>query len=562
MQDWARHVVFTVSAAMILFVPLVLPPQQASGQVPALEAGYPQAVRIGDVLRLTNTWLAEQGQARWNEPADPRLSNELFADDQSPAVTAEREEEAEIPFEEIAVDPAGGTYPFGQGASLRLPPGAVSEDGTISVRTIPAEQVTPYLAQGPHGKRYLAAVEFGPGVRVFDKPIDINLPSEPLVPGEDLPYLFYLNRETGMLIPYLPAPAPAFVNAAGVLLADANPIGQYFDVDCGTGQLGIRDLRDFPPEDWILVMAAMDKILANSDCIENPCRCCKFRVRSKDTDYYEKDRCTNVSAKGDIEYLDCPDQPKESWDFDEPSIKLFLSLTGKQKLNCNQKSVLLETYVYDVNGYELPEYPVTVTSSNEGLLTVESQGTHEFLLVRAGEKSGVVTVTADAGCDITEHILVQVGCEIPDLTGSWSVSGSESWWGCKDPEDDGVYSEPGSIEFDSQVKLTDSSAMFAGKYEYSESTDAYNMYYEEDYSGEISVDCEVTDRCAYKVSGSTSYTEKYFFPDSEPGDPPYTISGIDTFSGHYNNGVITLTTLGMDTSGDTCQTAGNVTLTR
>ena len=261
------------------------------------------------------------------------------------------------------------------------------------------------------------------------------------------------------------------------------------------------------------------------------------------------------------QYLDCPDQPKESWDFDAPSIKLFLSLTGKQKFNCNEKSVLPETYVYDVNGYELQEHPVTVTSSNEGLLTVQPEGIHQFLLVRVGEETGVVTVTADAGCDITEHILVQVGCEIPDLTGSWSVSGSETWWGCKDPKDDGVYSEPSSIEFDSQVKLTPFSAMFTGSYEYSEFTDDYTLYYEENYSGEISVDCEVTDRCAYKVSGNSSYTERYYFPD-RPGEKPYVITGIETFPGHYNEGVITLTTLGMDTSGDTCQTSGTMTLTR
>ncbi len=566
MEDRMRHIVFTSAAGLILFLSLVLPPRQAAGQVPAIEPGYAQDgninVDIGQLLRLTNAWLAEQGQAKWNAAAELELSHNLTFNSEDPLAAAEDEEQAEIPFENITVEPAGGTYSFGQGASLELPPGAVSENGTISVRTIPQEQVTPYLSQGPHEKRYLAAVEFGPGVRLFNQPIGITLPAEPLVPGEDLPYQFYLNRQTGMLIPYLPAPAPARMNAEGVLMADANPIGRYFEVDCAAGELGIRDLTDFPPEDWILVMAAMNKILEHSDCIEEPCRCCKFRVRSKDTDFYEKDRCTNVSAKGDIEYLDCPNQPKESWDMDEPSIKLFLSLTGEQRLTCNQQSVLLETYMYDVNGYELPEHPVTVTSSNEGLLTVQPQGIHQFLLVRVGEETGVVTVTADAGCDIKEQITVQVGCEIPDLTGSWTVIGTETWWDCNDPEDNGVYTEPGRIEFDSQVELTPYSASFAGSYEYTEFTEDYTLYYEEHYGGTISVDCRVTDRCSYKVSGSSSYTETYFFPESEPDDEPYVVTGIDTFSGHYNNGVITLTTLGMDTSGDTCQTSGNVTLTR
>ncbi len=517
-------------------------------------------VNFDDVRALSEVWLLEGGGdsvdlEELRKLNDVRLLAEDGNDPNLAAIVSD-----------VNVTPEGGIFELPGGLIVDIPAGAVSEETLFQTRLLDAEEVEPYLDIGQTKKRFISGVEiFSDGI-AFNLPVSITLPMEP---SEDpnnmsLPYLFYLNRDTGTLIPDLPIPAE--LSASSVLLA--NPIGKYFEVDCSKGQLAIRDLTEFPPEDWILVMAAMDKVLVHSDCVANPCRCCRFRVRSNDSDIVEDGLCTNYSSEGNIQYLDCEDQPTEGWSFKEKSIQITYDMIPDRRSILCDTSLTLMVELFDINDAPLENHTVQVTSSRPDLLQVTRLNfddeivSNNFVLQRIGDDVGVSNVLIDAGCEIRRTIPIQIGCEIPDLKGLWHVNGSETWWNCRDPEDNGVYPGFFTIEFDSQDQLSRYSASFGGTFEFTEFTEEYTMYYTERYSGTITVDCDVSDRCEYKVRGDTNYTERYFFPDGEPGDPPFIIRGIDTFSGSYRNGVMRLTTLGFDTKGDTCQSAGNVTLSR
>ena len=521
---------FVICAALLLFAvgPLYVGAASAAG-VYDVEGDFDSDgdIDFHDMHEMSEIWL-------------------LGEDSNEPNVT--------LVVSDVNLTPGGGLFELPGGLCIDIPAGAVSEKTSFQIRLLEAGEVEPYLDIGQTEKSFMAGVEIVSDGIAFNLPVSITVPIDPLEDPNSLPYLFYLNRKTGTLIPDLPVSAEAI--ASDILLANTNPVGKYFDVDCSTGELGISNLMDFPPEDWILVMAAMNKVLEHSDCVANPCRCCRFRVRSSDSDIVEDDRCKNVSITGDIQYLDCQGQPTETWNAKHESIQIAYTIIPDGRFILCEGSLTMIVELFDLNDEPLEDQEVKVTSLRPDLLEVTSFIGNMFSLERVGKGTGVANVVIDAGCEITRTVPIRIGCEIPNVAGQWSVSGSESWWGCQDPEDDGTY------PFSQSINFSQNGSTFSGSIEFAEFTEDYTHYYTENYHGELTPDCEITDRCVFKVYGSTNYTQRFYFPESEPDEPPYIITGIDTFAGSYSEGVMRLTTLGTGTSGDSCQTSGSATLTR
>jgi hypothetical protein len=527
---------FLVSAAFVMFATGWL-----HGGVALAAGGNDIEVDFNDLIKMSEAWLlASDG----NEPNEPVVSD-------------------------VNLTPAGGLFELPGGLVIDAPFGAVNEPTSFQIRLLDANEVEPYLDIGQAKKSFMGGFEIISDGIVFNVPIFVQFPIIPLQDPNSLPHVYYLNKEDGTLIPDLPEPEdtnssePVLYSLLAASPAEngTSPAenGVMYDPRNAVAEFMISIT---PPERRSQMLIELYDVLGHSDCVANPCRCMRQFVTSHSADLVSANKCSKVSEIGSIQFPDCEGQPNESWDMEHESIQIAVTLNPDRRAILCEGSLTMTVNVFGIDGKRMENYEVKATSSRPDLLEVTSFGGGLFSLDRVGEDTGMANVVIDAGCEITRTVPIKVGCKIPDLTGSWVVNGFKNWWGCQDEEDDGTYTGPYTVEFDSQVKLDSHTSRFAGTFEYTEFTEDYTLYYTEDYVGEISVDCEVTDHCAYKVSGSTNYTEKYYFPDSEPDEPPYIIKGIDTFSGYYSQGVITLTTLGMDTSGDTCQTAGSATFRR
>jgi hypothetical protein len=466
---------------------------------------------------------------------------------------------------DVNLTPAGGYFEIKGGLVIDVPPGAVTEETLFQIRLIGAGEAQPYLDSGLTKKSFMGGFEVISDGIAFNVPITLRFPVEPRPDSNSLPYLFFRDNDANVLIPDIPEDLFGPEQVSQIMLAVTSTESDFTYTESGTasGRNAQVDmmLRHVPPGKRWAVLNALEDVLEN-ECVENPCRCLGIGLVSRAADYEEANRCSNVSVSGNVMFLDCPGQPVESWDFQEQSIFIGVKFGPERKAIQCEGSLTMTVDIFDLNGERKENYELEVTSSRPDLLKVTSFIGNVYDLERVGEDTGVANVVIDAGCKITRTVPIQVGCEIPDLTGSWIVDGKETWWGCQDPEDDGVYAGPSTINFNSQEKLTEVKSRLTGTFEFTEFTEDYTLYYTEHYTLEIALDCEVTDRCAYKLSGTSDYTQRYYFPDSEPGEPPYIIKGIDTSSGDYSDGVMRLTTLGFDTSGDTCQTSGTKVLKR
>lgn len=525
---------FLVSAAFVICVA-----GQLYGNTLAT-GGNDFEVDFNDLVKMSDAWLLAADVNEPNEPNEPIISD-------------------------VNITSAGGHFELPGGLIIDAPAGAVNEPTLFQIRLLEAEEVEPYLDIGQTEKGFLGGFEIISDGLVFNEPISITLPVEPLEDPNSLPYLFFLNKENGTLIPSLPEDTPTPMQRSYSMLEANATAGDYiYDGRYYAAEF----LLSFVPQDPYVrsyVLTELYKVFGHNDCEVDPCRCNgRWDIAEGAADLVSTSGCSNFNISGGVTYTDCAGQPTETWNFEENSIQIAVK-TDKNSILC-EGSITMTVELYDVNDEPPENQEVQVTSSRPDLLEVTSFGGGLFSLERVGKDTGVADVVIDAGCEITRTVHIQVGCEIPDLTGRWSISGSEEFWDCNDVEDNGEYPFSESLEIDSQVGST-----FAGSISYEQIYELHEFgfdfrvleTYEEKYHGEITPNnCpEITDRCTYKVSGSTDYTETFLYLD-DPDDEPYEIKGITTFSGSYNNSVMTLTSLGFDTKGDTCQTSSSAILRR
>jgi hypothetical protein len=473
----------------------------------------------------------------------------------------------------VILTPAGGHYELEGGLVIDVPVGAVSEETSFLIRLLDANEVQPHLDSSMTEKRFMGGFEvFSNGI-AFDLPMSIRVPVDPLRDANSLPFLFDLDKEYSTVIPDLPDEIDTPVYGAYSLQAAssvrrsqrsdfrlagiASAEGLMYDPRDALANVLLQVLV-LPPVLENAVILEVYNLMGHQDCLHNPCRCLRQRkITERSADLISSTGCSNVKLEGHVTYPDCPGQPTESWTFQEQSIYIRTKfIPDRRSISC-QESLRLDTSIIDIKDNIQKGYKVKVTSSRPDLLEVTTLLDDLHLLERVGDKMGVAHVVIDAGCDLIKRIPIQVGGEIPNVTGLWSASGTETWWDCQEPEDNATYPISISIEFDSQVEST-----FAGSFSFFQEYEDYTESYQENYFGEITQDCEITERYAYKVTGYTTYTHKYHYPSD--GDHPYThiTEGTDTFSGALEKGVMRLTTLGADTSGDTCNSHGTIILTR
>lgn len=124
------------------------------------------------------------------------------------------------------------------------------------------------------------------------------------------------------------------------------------------------------------------------------------------------------------------------------------------------------------------------------------------------------------------------------LTGTWKISGSETWSNCTDPEDNGTW--PGTVKF-FMVELGDGAVTGGGSWPRTS----------ESFDGRVTK----TGTTTFSINGSTDYVEKY---ENDDGDVYWTISGSSTFegTGSVATQTIDFTWRGQDQFGDTCSFTG------
>ena len=453
---------------------------------------------------------------------------------------------------DVNLTPQGGHFALPGGIIIDVPAGAVSEDVSFTIRLLGSSEIEPYLDIGGQQKGFMGGVETDSNGIAFNMPISLTFPVQPLEEPNSLAYVYYLNREDGTLIPDLPEGAAAPTQTSYAMLAGPSTETTYmYD---GRDAVAGMFLWVIPPVLHTTVLNEVYDMLGHSDCIANPCRCLSQRAIERSSDYSTSGGCFNVTIGGSVQYLDCEGSPTEGWQMKEKNIQLGVRMTPDRRAVLCGQSLTMGVDVFGLDGSKKTGYDIEVTNSRPDILEVASFGGGLYLLKQVGSRSGTANLVITTDCNVTKTIAIQVGCEIPNVTGLWTVGAAERWWNCQNEEENGIYTDTLVIDFDSQVESS-----FAGSFEFAEFEFEYTMYYEEQFFGEITSDCEIKDRCAYTVSGTTSYTETYFFPESED---PYIIRGQDTFDGTYKEGVMKLTTFGADTSGDTCITKGGMILRR
>lgn len=525
--------IFLVSAAFMMC---------AAGQLygnTLATGGNDIEVDFNELVKMSDAWLLA---ADVNEPNEPVISD-------------------------VNITPAGGLFELPGGLVIDAPVGAVNEPTLFQIRLLEAEEVEPYLDIGQTEKGFLGGFEVvsSDGV-VFNEPISIAFPVKPLEDPNSLPYLFFLNKENGTLIPDLSEDTPPSMQRSYSLLEANATAGDY--IYDGRYYAAEFLLSFFPPDPYVrsYVLTELYEVFGHDDCGIAPCRCNgRWDIAEGAADLESTTGCSNYNLSGKITYNDCPGWPTETWNFEDQSIQIAYKMIPDRNYILCEGSLIMTVTLFDPNDEPVENQKVNVRSSRPDLLRIISseEAGNTFLLERVGQDRGIANVVIDAGCEITRNVPIQLGCKVPKLTGRWLITGSETWWGCQEFGDNGTYPFSGILEIDSQVGTTFAGSISYERHHYGPDYHVLETY-DESYIGEIEVivgDCDDSDQCEYRISGSTDYTETFLYL-GDPDNEPYEIKGVTTFSGSYNNGIMTLTSLGFDTKGDTCQTSGSATLRR
>jgi len=314
-------------------------------------------------------------------------------------------------YEEVTILPIGGIYNLSNGITLDVPEGAVSEALTIRLRRVEGEEVMPTLLGFDIGNMYfMAGFEAEGGPFQFNVPISVTLPAEPLVNSTCLPFPFNVNPdENAISLGMLSSQEINLMKTTGDIVTQGGITPNLVLFDCNTMTVTFQSLTEFPPDKWQQIIAEMDQVLSESDCILDPCRCCTIEVQTEESDLAIGDKCAKVTAEGRVIYKDCEDQTPEGWNIQEQSVYIEYALnpdTTEVEV-CDDSQLTVRIYKYENNQkiYQ-PNYKFSVVSSNDDCLSVAQQDIETFVL--SGNKAETATVTIDAGCNIKQELVMTV----------------------------------------------------------------------------------------------------------------------------------------------------------
>jgi len=223
-----------------------------------------------------------------------------------------------------------------------------------------------------------------------------------------------------------------------------------------------------------------------------------------------------VGRDDDIPDLACSEAPA------------LLSVSPKNSSRCPGASIQFYANVRNLRGDALPvdQYDLLWLSEAPHLLSI---GAESGLAETLAPGNAWVTASSEV-CGGTMEGSAHVEINgVPDIAGSYSLVGSETWRGCLDPEDDGIYGIHGtaSISITSEDEKA-GSAQFSGS--------SNGSGFGASFGGTVS--------CGGAFSGSGGYSE-------EDGT-----TGSTTFNGTFTPNALRLDFSAQDQSGDTCSSSG------
>lgn len=297
-------------------------------------------------------------------------------------------------FEQKTIDPAGGTYIFANGIKMTVPAGAVAQATTVGVRLIQEAEVKDIIQTGLIVKKFLAGVELVPYKFKFLKPIALAIPTAGLSSSTSLPYP--LAVDTTKQIYALGAPKEPESNGSKEAQAASKKYTMRYNQK--TRELEMPDLTEFPPEDWKTVAADLDKALAASDCVNQPCRCGVIVVWESSRDYIEDDKCVKVAVEGAVYFAECSPPYEEKFTLREFTVGAVKIEPDSTPLYVNEYLYLTAT-VLDAYGQSIPEYPLKWDVDQPDKVVIVYRGP-QTLIIRAVAPTGDndAKITATPGC--------------------------------------------------------------------------------------------------------------------------------------------------------------------
>ena len=186
--------------------------------------------------------------------------------------------------------------------------------------------------------------------------------------------------------------------------------------------------------------------------------------------------------------------------------------------------------------------PQPLVGLSEELGFTGSDGRADTVVETAEGASGIVTVQAehlwtDLDGDISAGISDFVHISMGGVSGTWQVTGNETWSGCTDPIDNGVYAGSAEVFF-------------------SQLGDTFTGFGDFPRTSELIVGTVArTGPATFTMTGTTNYVEDW---------DGWTVTGTSEFTGlgSIERGTIDFTWSGRDQTGDTCSFSGEGQATR
>jgi len=337
-------------------------------------------------------------------------------------------------FEDITVTSAGGEYKFDNGIILSIPAGAVTQDTVLSLRRVPANEIESILnSYGQLEKTVLAAVQSSTTGVSFQQPITLSIPLESTLSPSALPLLMVVDTKNGI---YAFDPSESTSNTSNVTasldsqiattaIVTSSSLGslgaKYVKYDCDNNRVIIADIDGFPEGDRRLAAVAIEKLREESDCFDNPCRCCGIRVEEKAVDIVGQEgeqQCYNASIKGTVQYLECGDGTlTESYDLSENSVGA-INFTPRVLEMDPQTGAEVHVDIVDAKNEPLKEYKIVdVKSDNQDVAKSGFIEVDQNLFQVLAQKPGLAHMSVEVQCQImSQNPLPVIVKKIPIVT--------------------------------------------------------------------------------------------------------------------------------------------------
>ena len=325
-------------------------------------------------------------------------------------------------FEDVTVTSAGGEYKFDNGIILSIPAGAVTQDTVLSLRRIPANEIESILnSYGQLEKTVLAAVQSSTTGVSFQQPITLSIPLESTLSPSALPLLMVVDTKNGI---YAFDPSESTSNTSNVTasldsqiatsaIVTSSSLGslgaKFVQYDCENNRVIVANISGLPEGERALVAAAIHELRKESDCFENPCRCCGIRVQEEAQDILEvkagvddEQTCYNASIRGTVQYLQCGDGTlTESYELSENSVTAINYTPSELEMEPASGAVV-KADIVDAKGDPLEEFNIVRVISDHpdvaenGFIEVDKD---RFQVL--AKKPGQANLSAEVQCKIT-----------------------------------------------------------------------------------------------------------------------------------------------------------------